>query len=89
MAASIIFLIFRSTQLKLINMLSSFRSTQPKRVDSTTQHTLILMNTTRLKYNLVFINLTLLLGVQMDNIISRGSHSLKILHIMLLLKLIV
>ena len=27
------------------------------------------METTRLKYNLVFINLTWLLGVQMDNII--------------------
>ena len=39
------------------------------------------METTRLKYNLVFINLTWLLGVQMDNIILRGSHSLKILNI--------
>ena len=31
------------------------------------------METTRLKYNLVFINLTWLLGVQMANIILKGS----------------
>ena len=35
------------------------------------------METTRLKYNLVFINPTWLLDVQMNNIILRGSHSLK------------
>ena len=48
--------------------MSSFRSTQPKWIDSLAQHTLILMETTRLKYNVVFIDLTWLLGVQMDNI---------------------
>ena len=41
------------------------------------------METTRVKYNLVFINLTWLLGVQLDNIIFGGSHSLKILNIVL------
>ena len=69
MATNIVFLIFRSTQ--------------PKWVDSPTQQTLILMETTRLKYNLVFINLTWLSSVQMDNIILRGSHSLKSLNIVL------
>ena len=64
MVAHIIFLIFRSTQ--------------PKWVDSLAQHTLVLMKTTLMKYNLVFINLTWLLSVQMDTIILRGSHSLKI-----------
>ena len=97
MAANILFLVFRltqpyltnllssfrSTQPKLTNILSSFRSSQPKWVDSPSQHTLILMETTHLKYNLVFINLTWLLGVQMDNKFLRGSHSLKILNIML------
>ena len=39
------------------------------------------METTNLKYTLVFINLTQLLGVQMENIILRGSHTLKILNI--------
>ena len=42
------------------------------------------METTSLKYNLVFINLSWLLGVQMNNIIFRGSHSLKILNIVLI-----
>ena len=69
MVAYIVFLIFRSTQPKWVNFLA--------------QHTLILMETTRLKYNLVFINLTWLLGVQMAIIILRGSHSLKILNIVL------
>jgi hypothetical protein len=67
--------LFRSTQPKLTNIMSSFRSTQLKLttycphlgrlnlkwVDSPAQHTLILMKTTRLKYNLVFMNLTWLL----------------------------
>ena len=81
MAAHIVFLIFKSTQPKLTNILSSFRSTQPKWVDFPTQYTLNLMETTRLKYNLVFINLTWLLDVQMANIILKGSHSLKTLNI--------
>ena len=34
-----------------------------------------------MKYDLVFINLTWLLGVQMANIILRGSPSLKILNV--------
>ena len=37
-----------------------------------------------MKYNLVFINLTWLLGVQMDNIISRDWISLKRLNIVFL-----
>ena len=53
-------------------------------MDSLVQHTLTLMETTRLKYNLIFINLTWLLGVQMGNIVLRGSHSLKILNIVFL-----
>ena len=69
-AEIIAFLIFMSTQPKLTNIMSSFRSTQPKWVDSLAQHTLIFMETTRrVKYNLVLINLSWLLGVQMDNII--------------------
>ena len=46
------------------------------------------METTRLKYNIVFINLRWLLGVQMDNIILRGSHSLTILNIVLYMHLV-
>ena len=36
-----------------------------------------------MKYDLVFINLTWLLGGQMANIILKGSHSLKIMNIVL------
>ena len=46
------------------------------------------METTRLKYILVFINLTWLLGVQMANIILRGSHYLKILNIVFSVKIL-
>ena len=74
---------FKSTQAKLTNILFSFRSTQPKWVDPPTQRTLILMETTHQKYTLVFINLTWLLSVKMENIILRESHFLKILNIML------
>ena len=41
------------------------------------------METTRLKYNIVFINLAWFLGVQMDNIILRASRALTILNILL------